>query len=1484
MGGRQWTGPRGDPRSDHLGRRNGVDLGGDTSRCGSGSGSDYGRGQPPSSSGGGGKPGELGMCAAERRSEVVTVGGRIPGACQGCHSVDRAVAERRERQLRRERGRCWRGLGTGEGAGGGSGGHGPCATYGGTRRGGWRWQPRGRRAGIACRSWAARSRATSGRGGSGGRDQPAPCFVSAGRPIQGQEGCEGQEGKEGRQEEEEGQEEKQEEEKEEAFLFLKQQLKQQEPIQELVQHEQFGVEAPVAVEGERQGQGSPIFRHDSCGRFEMEETRGSHSLCHQAPRCPDRPFPSWSVRSAVKGNNEQVFPVAGGVGDGVGPSVYWVDGDPGHQRGVDAGGDFGLRESSGDRTGLGHSLPADSGHPSCEDEGRLLGKGGGDRADKHAEEPGQQRHAGPDKRLMRLWRQAWSRSASVGGALEGFGAFYSRVVVSLGKALGSTECFCSFSWHLMRIKQILYGGSGSFKHATPGGGMGRSPAHVFPLPPFSMGGAFVDERREGLEPSCPGFARGANLVVAALNFLHGGQGATGEQTFLSAAHRRVHARIASALEAMVVTDEPLLSGEGLDNYLKQSEHYSGGGVVLALGLRGGVPEKAADVPLHQHLKATFPEMAEQVAFPNALLLSSKRRPRHVKRGYTWLASSYPELVKRNVKAGLHCLKKSQQVAKHRGIKCLAGAFAVRKDDREDRVITDPSVNQLIDPEKLPRPRFAYIPKMRCVTVPSDGVLMVSKRDARHYFHRLQIGKRWHRWLCGPPASVVVGRGRSRQMFPASRAAPMGFGPSAGWAQGLTDVVARDAELPELRRLHPDEVSPESMPLWGSIVDDIWAVEHGSSQLDAGVGAAWMDAAESAWIARGVEPNAKKSVDASLGEEVQGYFVHPYGHWVGVSLEKRRHLFQATFHVLRQRRVPLAVVERLVGKYGFVHSARAPLRSIFEMTYTWLQQMRAEGQRMVQLSRSVWLELAVAALLLPFASFNLSSDWCHRIECTDASMSGIGRAWGVAPRHVVQTIARYADCGKVYTNLSLPWSFGLTSAHSCPLRRVRLPLERIKWHTAGAPWTPQHITLGEADAIGWAAEDRLRRPGDDGCRFVHPVDSAACAGSFTKGRSSSHMLNARCRRVCAVCVAGGHEVFYPWVPSADNPADEPSRRWEPGVDLNQVGVEHQPPPVSEVDLRGIPVWPEDSKFFIHLCSGPARAGDVCDWVEQLGALNELNIVSLRIDPLAKLGSTGIFLLGSEAGDLLNKQHGLFLLDLISSGKVIGGFASPPCSTVSRARHIPMQDGQSGPRPLRARTDVWYPLEYCTQKERHAVAIGSTLFLLCVGLLGEMALQGAWIGLEHPADPKHHYPSFFASNEVKSFVEMFALRYQEVHQCMYGAVSKKPTGLLLPRQGSRVDRKCDHRHSHAALKGLGVDGTFQTATAAKYPCLFGQALASCFLDRACSVAQRGYSRPYRPKGSVGDRLGQHKEPWFGLRDVGWAWAEPHHAASRLSCCKP
>ena len=1097
-----------------------------------------------------------------------------------------------------------------------------CRT-GGCRRGGWRWRPRGSRAGagrkLRQRSRACQSGVESPRGGN----RSAEGFIPR------EEGS--QKGSKGVEEKEEEDQERQEQKEKEAVFFDK--FVDQPFAIPIFQQRKFQYEQRVqwkAVEVARawsRAEGE-LRRYGPRGWPQMEKERGSDGLRGEASRGVDGSLSGGGVCSALEGDPIAIEPAQRSLGDGLGASVHGALGDQGHQGGPHPRGDLGCGESSRDSPRLGHPMPADLGHPGCQDEGRKLGEGGGHRAGEHAEVPGQQQYAGFDKCLIKRFRQGWSHRAGLMKGTEGFGAFYTRSVGSLAYALGSRGGESPLTSEIKRMRFVLR----EFRVASRrhgGIGMGRSPAHVFPLPP--LGGAWHPASSGGCgfeKTPCPGLLEGANLVVATLNSLYGGQFEVSSPISLTAAHHRVHDRVVSALEAMVLTDEPILSSEGLDSYLKQSEHYSGSGVVLALGVRGGVPARAADVPLHDHLKGMFPELAEQVVSPDSLLLASKRRPKRVKRGYTWLASSYPELVRRNVKAGLHCFKKPHEVARHRGVRCLAGAFAVRKDEHEDRVITDPSVNQLLDPTKLPRPKFAYIPKLRSILVPSSGVLVISKRDARHYFHRLRVGQRWRRWLCGPPISWKLSSGGSGQRFPASCSAPMGFGPSAGWAQALTDVVTTDAGLPVQQRVHPDTVVPSTMPIWGSIVDDIWAIEHVPSQLDAGVGASWMDAAESSWVSHGVEPNVKKSIDSALGQEIQGYYVHPYKHWVGVSIEKRRWLFQATIHVLRLRRVMVAVVDRLIGKHSFVHSARSVMRSLFERSYAWLEGVRAGRNKFVVLPGEVWEELAMSALLLPFCDFNLSAEWSHRVEYTDASMTGIGRAWGVAPREVVQTIARYTDHGRVYTNLALPWSLGLTTQHKCPLRKLRLPVERIKWHTAGCPWAPTHITLGEADAVTWAAEDRLRRPGDDGGRFVHPVDSAACAGCFTKGRSSSRALNKRCRRMCSICIAGGHEVFYPWVPSEENPADEPSRRWEPtqhGAVAQRSGAE-QPPPSSELDLSRVGWWPQDARFFLHLCSGPRREGDLCYWIEHLGASHEINIVAIHVDPLANSTATDFFFSG------------------------------------------------------------------------------------------------------------------------------------------------------------------------------------------------------------------------------------------------------------------
>ena len=85
-----------------------------------------------------------------------------------------------------------------------------------------------------------------------------------------------------------------------------------------------------------------------------------------------------------------------------------------------------------------------------------------------------------------------------------------------------------------------------------------------------------------------------------------------------------------------------------------------------------------------------------------------------------------------------------------------------------------------------------------------------------------------------------------------------------------------------------------------------------------------------------------------------------------------------------------------------------MRSIFQAVYPWIADVRGRRRELVSWPDEVWIELCISTLLIPFAHFDMSSDWSKRVECTDASMTGLGRAYGIAPTAVVQAMARFSD--------------------------------------------------------------------------------------------------------------------------------------------------------------------------------------------------------------------------------------------------------------------------------------------------------------------------------------------------------------------------------------------------------------------------------------------------------------------------------------------
>ena len=260
--------------------------------------------------------------------------------------------------------------------------------------------------------------------------------------------------------------------------------------------------------------------------------------------------------------------------------------------------------------------------------------------------------------------------------------------------------------------------------------------------------------------------------------------------------------------------------------------------------------------------------------------------------------------------------------------------------------------------------------------------------------------------------------------------------------------------------------------------------------------------------------------------------------------------------------------------------------------------------------------------------------------------------------------------------------------------------------------------------------------------------------------------------------------------------------------------------------------------------------------------------LRIDPLAPMSS---YQWPFHCNNLLQADGSLDLLRLIQLGRVVGMFASPPCSTFSAARHRRLSRTKRGPVPLRSRENPWECLEGRNAKQQQQVLIGTCLALICFGMLGELRMRGGWTGFEHPADPEvQPIPSVFHSQETEELKAIARLSYYVTDQCQFGAQSRKPTGLLLPHGSHGITRHCHHIY-HSPLTEWDVKRQcFRTTQTAKYPPQFCQALARLCVQRVIGAWQHGYDMAFQPMHPANHDTAW--DPWGGGMRTLWTWPEP------------
>ena len=136
-----------------------------------------------------------------------------------------------------------------------------------------------------------------------------------------------------------------------------------------------------------------------------------------------------------------------------------------------------------------------------------------------------------------------------------------------------------------------------------------------------------------------------------------------------------------------------------------------------------------------------------------------------------------------------------------------------------------------------------------------------------------------------------------------------------------------------------------------------------------------------------------------------------------------------------------------------------------------------------------------------------------------------------------------------------------------------------------------------------------------------------------------------------------------------------------------------------------------------------------------------------------------------------------------------------------------------------------------------------FFIVLKLLIHVHCAGGWVGLGHPQDPgRQPYPSFWASDYMVFFLQAIDGQTINLHQCMYGAPSVKPTTIASDDPHlRRLTCGCNHIVPHARLIGLDGSGKFRTRPAARYPPDLCAAFAKVFVERWLSVVANGGRAP-------------------------------------------
>ena len=236
--------------------------------------------------------------------------------------------------------------------------------------------------------------------------------------------------------------------------------------------------------------------------------------------------------------------------------------------------------------------------------------------------------------------------------------------------------------------------------------------------------------------------------------------------------------------------------------------------------------------------------------------------------------------------------------------------------------------------------------------------------------------------------------------------------------------------------------------------------------------------------------------------------------------------------------------------------------------------------------------------------------------------------------------------------------------------------------------------------------------------------------------------------------------------------------------------------------------------VHMFAGERRPGDIQEFLEKQMDAAGLKLLMLSVD-----------LAEDPLWDFRRPSTVHAMLELAEEGLIDVWIGGPPCSTVARSRHVPLQ---GGPRPLRFRWALWGRGDL-RPHERERVEEANDLWVNFWMMCDAVSLRGGAYLMEHPADPgMDPYPSMWLIPELVAMEERCSASRVHFHQCPFGGISPKLTTFsgnvlgLDAVDGVRC-RGESATHVHGKSIGRAPDGSFYTRRLQTYPAALCEAMA-------------------------------------------------------------